>query len=133
MNSRTKDKIYALLSFLSIVLTIGSFVAVVGFLVKTNEYIFSVNEKTVKEKTTTVDKARYETIEVKLNSKKSLNTIDSQPQVLLPEEKDILESLEAGKNTTGLSSDDSLTLSPSPSTAPVAKKGTKNLDVNTGE
>ncbi|MBU4338682.1 hypothetical protein KKB43_01120 [Patescibacteria group bacterium] len=69
LNSRTKDKIYAFLSFLAIVLAIGSFAFVVNFLLQVNKYIFSVNEKIVKEKTTAVDKAGFENIKEKLNLK----------------------------------------------------------------
>ncbi len=69
LNSRTKDKIYAFLSFLAIVSAIGSFVFAVSFLLETNKYIFSVNEKIVKEKTTVVDKAGFEIIKEKLNLK----------------------------------------------------------------
>ena len=70
LNSRTKDKIYALLSFLAIVLAIGSFVLTINFLLKINKYIFSVNQQTVKEKTTVVDKAGFETIKERLRLKK---------------------------------------------------------------
>ncbi|MBU3924867.1 hypothetical protein KJ854_02945 [Patescibacteria group bacterium] len=69
LNSRTKDKIYAFLSFLAIVLAIGSFAFTVNFLLQVNKYIFSVNEKIVKEKTTAVDKAGFENIKEKLNLK----------------------------------------------------------------
>lgn len=69
LSSRTKDKIYALLSFLSIILVIGSFAFTVNFLLEINKYIFSVNEKIVKEKTTVVDKAGFENIKEKLKLK----------------------------------------------------------------
>lgn len=74
-NSRTKDKVYAFLSFLTIILVIGSFAAVVNFLLETNKYIFSVNEKIVKEKTTVVDKAGFENIKEKLKIKESKNAV----------------------------------------------------------
>jgi hypothetical protein len=69
MDSRTKDKIYAFLSFLVIVLVVGSFAFVTEFLMEINKYIFSVNEDTVKERTTVVDKAGFEKIIGKLQSK----------------------------------------------------------------
>lgn len=69
LDSRTKDKIYALLSFLAIVFVVGSFAVVVNFLIGTNKYIFSVNAAIVKEKTTVVDKAGFEKIIEKLKLK----------------------------------------------------------------
>lgn len=62
LSSRAKDKIYAFLSFLSIVLAIGSFVLTVDFLLQINKYIFKVNEQTIKEKTVVADKAGFEKI-----------------------------------------------------------------------
>ena len=70
-NSRLKNKIYAITSILCIVLAAGSFVYVVKFLFETNEYIFSVNEKTVKEKTIVADKAGFEKVKEKLKLKEN--------------------------------------------------------------
>lgn len=80
LNSRMKDKIYAFLSFFSIVLAIGSFAAVANFLLETNKYIFSVNEKIVKEKTTTVNKAGFESIKARLSLKEGKSAESSQEE-----------------------------------------------------
>lgn len=69
LNSRIKDKIYAFLSFLAIVLAIGSFAFTVNFLMKVNKYIFSVNEQTVKAETISADKMGFEKIKEKLMTK----------------------------------------------------------------
>lgn len=84
LNSRTKDKIYAFLSFLTIVLTIGSFAAVMKFLLDTNEYIFSVNEKIVEEKTIIVDKAGFESIKEKLILKEDNNSEEPLTKIISP-------------------------------------------------
>ncbi|MBU4350888.1 hypothetical protein KKH63_00950, partial [Patescibacteria group bacterium] len=90
LNSRIKDKIYAFLSFLTIVLVIGSFAAAVNFLLETNEYIFSVNEKIVKEKTTLVDKAGFENIKEKLSLREVKNAVSSQTEKVSPVEEEIV-------------------------------------------
>lgn len=82
MNSRMKDKIYALLSFVSIISAIGSFAFAVNFLLQTNEYIFNVNEKTVKEKTTIADKAGFESIKAKLKLKENISAESFQGKSL---------------------------------------------------
>lgn len=87
LNSRIKDKIYAFLSFLTIILVIGSFVAVVNFLLETNKYIFNVNEKIVKEKTIVVDKMGFENIKEKLNLKEGKSKATSQAEKTLTEEE----------------------------------------------
>lgn len=112
LNSRTKDRIYAFLSFLTIVLVVGSFALAVNFLLETNKYIFSVNEKIVKEKTTVVDKTGFENIKEKLNLKNSKNI--AAPQI----EK--IESVEEKASLKIPLIDDVLTpdISPSPSLSP---------------
>jgi len=82
LNSRTKDKIYAALSFLAIVLAIGSFALVVNFLLQINKYIFSVNDQIVKEKTTVMDKPGFESIKEKLKIKESNATGSAQTEIL---------------------------------------------------
>lgn len=114
LNSRMKDKIYAFLSFLSIILAIGSFAAVIGFLLKTNEYIFSVNEKTVKEKTTVADKAGFENIKARLNLKEDNNAVAPQE-----EEKTILENLLNFSSESSLSPLPAISPSPSSVTSPL--------------
>ena len=65
-SGETKKRIYALVSIFTIILIIGSFALIVNFLAKTNDLIFSVDEMTVKEKTTVLDKANFEKIKEKM-------------------------------------------------------------------
>lgn len=109
LNSRTKDKIYAFLSFLAIVLAIGSFVLVVNFLLQINKYIFNLDEKIVKEKTTVMDKAGFENIREKLRLKES-GGAEEPPAEIVP-----LET--SSVNETAMPSP-SPSLSPSPSPSP---------------
>ncbi len=80
LNSRIKNKIYAFLSFLTIVLAIGSFAVMVNFLLRTNKYIFSVNEKVIKEKTTVIDKAGFEIVKEKLYLKEGKSAVAPQKE-----------------------------------------------------
>jgi len=65
-SGETKKRIYAMVSIFTIILIIGSFALIVNFLAKTNDLIFSVDETTVKEKTTILDKANFEKIREKM-------------------------------------------------------------------
>lgn len=69
LSSRTKDEIYVFLSILVIVLIIGSFAAAANFLMQINKYIFSVDEKIIKEKTTVLDREGFARIKEKLKAK----------------------------------------------------------------
>jgi hypothetical protein len=66
LNSKTKNKIYALISILAIISVIASFAATVKFLLEINNFIFSVDEKIVKDKTVLLDKERFFSIKDKL-------------------------------------------------------------------
>jgi hypothetical protein len=120
LTSRTKDKIYAIVSFLTIILVIGSFAAVVNFLLETNEYIFSVNEKTVKEKTTVIDKDSFENIKARLDLR-SYQSVNADPEV--SDVSGITEEVSEktqDQDLPDVSTSDILVLSPSPSFSPEA-------------
>lgn len=65
-----KKRIYALASIFTIILIGGSFALIVNFLVKTNDLIFSVDERTIKEKTIVLDKSDFEKIKEKMEQRK---------------------------------------------------------------
>lgn len=103
LSSRTKDKIYAFLSVLAIILIIGSFAAAANFLLQVNKYIFSVDEKIIKEKTTVLDKEGFAKIKEKLKAKES-----KPPEIIQQGENPI-----AGEeNPAGISPENSATPSP---------------------
>lgn len=71
MNSQNKNKIYAFVSISVIILTVASFAATVGFLLKINKLVFNVDEKIIKEQTTVLNKEGFERIKNKLNPQKN--------------------------------------------------------------
>ncbi len=103
ISSRTKNKIYAVSSILVIILIIGSFAMVANFLLEINEYIFSVDEKIVKEKTTILDKANLDKIKAKIDSgaaseKKSPSEIIA-PEEISPKSEENIEESAAENNS----------------------------------
>lgn len=70
LSSRNKNKIYALTSASVIIIVIGSFILAVNFLLGINKFVFSVDERIVKEKTTVFDSASYAQLKNKLDSLK---------------------------------------------------------------
>ncbi len=66
LSSQTKDKIYVSVSITLIILVIVSLAMAVNFFIKINRTLFSVNEKLIKERTTTADIAGYNQLKEKL-------------------------------------------------------------------
>lgn len=103
LSSRTKDEIYAFLSILAIVLIIGSFAAAANFLLQINKYIFSVDEKIIREKTTVLDKEGFARIKEKLKAK------ENKPAEIIQQEENPIAGEE---NSAGISPENSAAPSP---------------------
>lgn len=140
-NSRTKDKIYAFISFLAIVLLVGSFAFIVNFLLKMNNYVFNVSEEIVKEKTTVVDKAGFESIIKKMNergvngSEKFLleektpvkSEAPSENRISIEETEPILSPVPSSSVSPEPSMDSDLLTSPVPTGEPAKDEQTSKL------
>lgn len=66
LSGKTKNKIYAVVSVMTLVSIIASFLAIVSFLVYVNNIIFSVDEKMIKEKTIVLNIEGYDQIKDKV-------------------------------------------------------------------
>lgn len=105
LSSKIKNNIYALISILAIVSVVASFAATVKFLLEVNNFIFSVDEKIVREKTVLLDKEKFYGIRDKLIAPETVFPSPSQP---------------TPTPTLSPSSSPTLTPAPSPTSAPSA-------------
>jgi len=60
LSSKIKNNIYAMISILTLIFVIGSFILSINFLIKINKISSEVNMNIVKENTTIFDSQRYE-------------------------------------------------------------------------
>ncbi len=69
LNSHIKNNIYIITSFLVIMIIAISFIMTIDFFVKINDLVFSVDEKTIGEKTIRLDIDTYNKIKDRLEVK----------------------------------------------------------------
>ncbi len=67
ISSKIKNNIYAMISILTLVFVIGSFVLSINFLIKINKISSEVNMSIVKENTTVFDSQKYEKVKDRLD------------------------------------------------------------------
>jgi hypothetical protein len=66
-SSKIKNNIYAMISILTLIFVIGSFVLSINFLIKINKVSSEVNITIIKDNTTVFDSQRYEKIKDRLD------------------------------------------------------------------
>lgn len=67
LSGKIKNNIYAMISILTLIFVIGSFILSINFLIKINKISSEVNMNIVKENTTVFDSQRYDRIKDRLN------------------------------------------------------------------